>query len=1032
MIKDDWVLHVRSDGTVEIQSDRVKFRDADGKEERRMKLARRVVDSRALFQDLAAQRMLPPGCRFVFGDGSYRFFVVEQPPQVRSVSWSYLVERNWEEIRGRGSSGPVRVSNEDRNRKRFRLAFPFLEFLFCVSARGIARVFLFARPAPLQNLNDPVFLPCITNYHIEDQYVCMGSMELEQYFVGRWDQAATIIQDAIAHFWNAGFNEHWPYAPDRYRSCVPELANVFDWEYWSMENPSWVLDASWISSSHTIRSRTDVFLSQNASQQRGRRPAEVAEELYARALLLPEKGLAGESAIDGFVRSATESILISGDIFQVGDRVQALEAISEFSITAGAAYRIQAFSEPDPRGRLILFEGLSKPCRITNQWVRCFKKETASDIMTTLDGIPVVPGLRFRSLSQEDFPTLGNGRTWTITDVSKDADSDVRVRVQGMDGWVYLTYGGGSLLPSADFLVPKMENPTTLAYGKGIRLAVGDIVLITGDTSERLQANRYYPVTAVREDAETGKFLADFGETTAITIFDRGNQRIEWQVVPLEVTETKVSLKDQSLDFGLCRHFLAATADAGLKVGKVYAFAGFQKSTREGCHPCDIDMAFTYGNETIPIIRQSQWAFPKGLVPCALSWESEDKTMHFANGDRLTYTGDNDSLVGLKQGEALAILCFIPDALGCINVVFENGCLAEIVSGMPFAECSSGSFSLLPKKKQDKKAIGRRYRYLGGHTEVPTEQIGAIVKIVEKCENCHRWTVVFDKTDSRVTHMEPSWLEDYDTSVSRLFTPSVLQRMRIGTAKAEARRKDGTTIPVPAELFEIQKLARQARNNSHSTKDVSGKIVVAGDIVVVSRRSYSDSGNIDSLIGQPGVVIHLSNYAYIYFVKDNVQDSFVRSSGFKTLPDCFKTEAMVRRTAFNQIYDCELLECTLAEDMKPGDGLRLKKGCTPRYGFGTVGFDEEGILQSVFGKEILVRFPSNPEWVGLDDEVEISEPRVGGRVRLPSSSQVYLGSLKGTRLGTVQALLPEVAEIAVGDGRLWYADPLELIPTFPL
>ena len=240
------------------------------------------------------------------------------------------------------------------------------------------------------------------------------------------------------------------------------------------------------------------------------------------------------------------------------------------------------------------------------------------------------------------------------------------------EGWFYLTQGG-VLLPTVELVIPKMVNPTTLKYGKD-QISVGDVIWVISDHQRQLSGSMFHRVHTIHEEVETKRFVATLdGFEREAVFFDRGNQEIEWQVVPLEVTETKVSLKDQSLDFGSCRHFLAATADAGLKVGKVYAFAGFEKSTREGSHPCDIDMAFTYGNDTIPVIRQSRWAFPKGLVPVLTSWESEDKAFAFKRGDFIPYGGPNDPKYVLNPEDPLTVLCLIPHPPELPDLVCENG-----------------------------------------------------------------------------------------------------------------------------------------------------------------------------------------------------------------------------------------------------------------------------------------------------------------------------------------------------------------------
>lgn len=166
--------------------------------------------------------ILPQGCRLFHQGGNITTFVVEQAPQVRSLTWT-------------------RESNENGN-YNWKLAFPYVIFVIVFSGEAMdtERTRVFYRTSPLGNGDDNKLLRCNLCNVYEDGHTCTGSMRIN---------GATLAQKAesfVSEFWSSRFNsdlssQNFSPAVNRF----PQVASLSVWQTESIKNPLFPLGIQW-------------------------------------------------------------------------------------------------------------------------------------------------------------------------------------------------------------------------------------------------------------------------------------------------------------------------------------------------------------------------------------------------------------------------------------------------------------------------------------------------------------------------------------------------------------------------------------------------------------------------------------------------------------------------------------------------------------------------------------------------------------------------------------------------------------------
>ncbi len=133
--------------------------------------------------------VLPRGCRFCFRKGKSTIFVIEQDPQIRTISM--LMDVNENLVRPYNNLGTAVV-------KRFSLAMPYSVFVIRITDNGIVDTRYYWNIRPLQRMSDDLLEATLPNIHVGGQ-VCMGQPTISE-------NKSVMCDEITSTFWNSQFN----------------------------------------------------------------------------------------------------------------------------------------------------------------------------------------------------------------------------------------------------------------------------------------------------------------------------------------------------------------------------------------------------------------------------------------------------------------------------------------------------------------------------------------------------------------------------------------------------------------------------------------------------------------------------------------------------------------------------------------------------------------------------------------------------------------------------------------------------------
>lgn len=163
----------------------------------------------------------PDGTKFCLSKGKATVFVVEEKPQVRTVTFR---------------EGFVRGKNDYLTKDTtFQLAFPYVIFVVKLWEGRFSCLCVYFAKRPLQSLTDTLCWPSLPNIH-SDGSVCLRYQE------ANYKTAAECVRAVISHFWQSAFNND---LRDHYDHGDNPIRNVWDWEKQSQKDAAFVLTTNW-------------------------------------------------------------------------------------------------------------------------------------------------------------------------------------------------------------------------------------------------------------------------------------------------------------------------------------------------------------------------------------------------------------------------------------------------------------------------------------------------------------------------------------------------------------------------------------------------------------------------------------------------------------------------------------------------------------------------------------------------------------------------------------------------------------------
>lgn len=173
--------------------------------------------------------VLPPGTRIIKVDGTATVCCVEQPPQVRLIRWSATQM---------GKGGEYQT---------YRLAFPYVVYLFLFFQTTFEDMRVFYRTAPLESPNDTLLMSNLWNVQSDPTKPSSCRACLRGRPEDLWDrpfvQQITMLLD---FFWSTGFNtDIVGNCFERAKTLDTRVASLKAWETASQTDPLFPLHIPW-------------------------------------------------------------------------------------------------------------------------------------------------------------------------------------------------------------------------------------------------------------------------------------------------------------------------------------------------------------------------------------------------------------------------------------------------------------------------------------------------------------------------------------------------------------------------------------------------------------------------------------------------------------------------------------------------------------------------------------------------------------------------------------------------------------------
>jgi hypothetical protein len=230
----------------------------------------REVEQRRIQTDYVSSGplALPNGCKFVFRRKNASVYVVEQIPQVRTIS--YLG-------------------------KQFRISLPYVVFVVTIKDDTFLWLQVLFRKSTLRNETDELLCPALPNIHDS------GSSRFEVCFIGPKKQNADhsqIVDEAIQNFWGSNFNKDlsafWKIASEQF----PQIRSFDDWQTNTSKDPLFTLKLMWQPASIDVSTQSNRMLDYALNTGDGKPEQNTVSALQEYAATLGDK----------FSREITEKI----------------------------------------------------------------------------------------------------------------------------------------------------------------------------------------------------------------------------------------------------------------------------------------------------------------------------------------------------------------------------------------------------------------------------------------------------------------------------------------------------------------------------------------------------------------------------------------------------------------------------------------------------------------------------------------------------------------------------------------------------
>jgi hypothetical protein len=180
-------------------------------------------------------QVLPRNAKIAYTKGSRTVIVIEQEPQVRSVSFTgSLINREVAD----------QASGRTENGYRYNLSFPYVMFMIVFDQGGYTYHEVYFRNKTLTSAREHVYLaplPNVNRKNKETKPMCMGKD-----FRGEISEESTMTRKCelvVADFWTRTFNEHL--GTGGFEKIDERINSLAKWQEETQKDPLFVLSVNW-------------------------------------------------------------------------------------------------------------------------------------------------------------------------------------------------------------------------------------------------------------------------------------------------------------------------------------------------------------------------------------------------------------------------------------------------------------------------------------------------------------------------------------------------------------------------------------------------------------------------------------------------------------------------------------------------------------------------------------------------------------------------------------------------------------------
>ena len=188
--------------------------------------------------------ILPPNCRYSMVTDSYKLFIIEEPPQMRTIYLNYDMSETVASLKASGDLKKFGYENwfkENKKPYQFYLAFPYIIYVIILNSHNqYVRLRVYSRVTPLSSFGDYTCKIPLMNIN-SDQTVCTGSIKKTL----KIRNPTNATGDIIKGFWENIFNRDYIYNVQAYNN-IPFVCDYLTWQYYSQQDPMFIYNVEWI------------------------------------------------------------------------------------------------------------------------------------------------------------------------------------------------------------------------------------------------------------------------------------------------------------------------------------------------------------------------------------------------------------------------------------------------------------------------------------------------------------------------------------------------------------------------------------------------------------------------------------------------------------------------------------------------------------------------------------------------------------------------------------------------------------------